>query len=258
MKLSEVLAIVWIALLVISCSVKEDRDACPCRLRLDMSDVDTSVVKHAELVVTAPDGFLFREILAAEDLEDGYVVEVPRGSVSVGVYDGAFGSVNDNGWLAIDYGNECPHVYMYSSVIEARGEAMVEDVQMTKNHCIMTIHVQTEKAFPFRLEAKGMVDGYMPGGKPSVGEFMYAMYVDEDGKCQLALPRQADNSLILEVHDDSGILRSFALGEYVAASGYDWGEKDLQDLTVSLDYALTQVVITVKDWSEEFVFDVVI
>ena len=255
MKLSEVLAIAGAALLVMSCSVKEDRDTCPCRLVLDMEGVDTSVVKQAELVVTTSDGFLYRDTLDVRELVEEYVVEIPRGNVSVGVYSGADGSVDDNGWLGIEYGDECPHVHMHSSIIMADAEVVVEEVMMRKNHCIMTIHVQTEKDFPFRLEAKGCVDGYKPGGKPSEGEFMYAMTVDANGVCQLALPRQLDDSLLLEVHDDTGVRRSFALGEYVAASGYDWKADDLEDLTISLDYALTRIIITVADWREEFVFD---
>lgn len=258
MRLSGVLSTICAVMLVSSCSVKEDRDVCPCRLMLDMDEVDTSLVRSAELIVTTPDGFCFRDTLDAACLIDGCVVDVPRGVVGVGVYFGAGGNVDDTGKLGIDYGNECPHVYMHSSNVETKGESVVEKVQMRKNHCVMTIQVQTEKAFPFRLEAKGQVDGYESDGRPSVGEFMYAMYTDAAGSCQLALPRQRNNSLILEVHDDTDMLRSFALGEYVAASGYDWSAADLKDITVSLDYALTRVVISVEEWSDEYVFDVII
>ena len=257
MKLSEVLVIACFAVLCMSCSVKEDRDVCPCRLVIDMGKVDTAVVKSAELVVTASDGFCFRDTLMVDDFETGCVVDVPRGYVGVGAYFGAPGSVNDDGRLGIDYGNECPRVYMHASLVKAEGEMTVEDVLMRKNHCIMTIHVQSEKDFPFRLEAKGRIDGYESGGKPSVGEFMYAMHTDAEGMCQLALPRQTDDSLVLEVHDDTGVLRAFALGEYVAASGYDWDADDLKDITISLDYALTRIVIEVGDWREEYYFDVI-
>ena len=63
---------------------------------------------------------------------------------------------------------------------------------------------------------------------------------------------------MLEVHDDTGTLKTFALGEYVAASGYDWQEENLRDITVSLDYSLTRVAISVAGWREEHVFNVVI
>lgn len=258
MKLSEIFAVTYSVMLIISCSVKEDRRECPCRLMLDMEDVDTSVVRYAELVVTASDGFCIRDTLNVQEMSKRYVVDVERGVVGVGVYCGAGGKVDDKGRLSIDYGDDCPPVYMYSSFVLADGESTVQSVRMRKNHCLMTIQVQSEKDFPFRLEAKGKVDGYEPGGKPSVGEFMYAMSAAEDGTFQIALPRQTDDSLVLEVHDETGILRSFALGQYVTASGYDWREEDLKDLTVSLNYALTRIVISVSGWTDEYVFDVVI
>lgn len=258
MKLSEVLAFPFCVLVSLSCSVKEDREVCPCRLVIDMSEVDTSVVKQAELVVGASGSFLTRDTLIAADFSDGYVVSVPRDDVSVGVYFGADDCVDDTGRLGIDYGSECPQVYMHSSHVRAEGEMMVERVQMVKNHCIMTIQVEAREVFPFRLDAKGNIDGYEPGGKPSEGEFLYAMNADDDGVCRLTLPRQADESLVLEVHDDTGTLKTFALGEYVAASGYDWQEENLRDITVSLDYSLTRVAISVAGWREEYVFNVVI
>lgn len=258
MRLSEVSALAGCMLLALSCSVKEDRNVCPCNLVIDMSDVDTSVVKSAELVVGSSDGFIARDTLRAGDFETGYVVPVPREDLSVGVYFGAEDCVDDSGRLGIDYGSECPEVYMHSSQIRAEGEQIVEKVLMRKNHCIMTIHVEVEEVFPFRLEAKGNIDGYKPGGMPSEGDFLYAMHADQEGVCQLTLPRQTDESLVLEVHDDTGHLKTFALGEYVAASGYDWKEDDLRDITVSIDYSLSRVTISVVGWREEHIFNVII
>jgi hypothetical protein len=71
MKLSGVMWLTCLVMLVVSCSVKEDRKMCPCRLVLDMAEVDTSVVKYAEIVVTAADGYGFRDTLRVEDFERG-------------------------------------------------------------------------------------------------------------------------------------------------------------------------------------------
>lgn len=231
---------------------------CPCKLVLNMDDVDTSVVKYAELVVGASGGFQVRDTLGVEDFVKGYAVDVPRGAVGVGLYYGAEGCVNERGGIGIEYGAECPQVYMHSSIFDAMGEIVVEDVQMKKNHCIMTIQVEAEKEFPFKLEAKGLVDGYELGGIPSVGEFMYAMYVDDEGICRLTLPRQSDDSLMLEVSDGTGVLKCFALGEYLAASGYNWNADDLKDIVVTLDYSLTRIKIAVEGWRQELVFNIVI
>jgi hypothetical protein len=258
MRHPEVMTFLCSALVLFSCSVKEDRDICPCRIVLDMTEVDTSVINYAELVISTSDKFLMRETFSAADLGDEYTVLVPSGDVAVGLYCGADDCVDDAGGLDIAYGDECPQVYMHSSFVKAEGEVVVEKVLMRKNHCIMTIQVETGKGFPFRLDARGNVDGYEPGGIPSEGSFMYEMHADADGVCSLILPRQTDDSLVLEVQDDTGVLKTFALGEYVAASGYDWNEADLRDITVCLDYSLTRVVVSVAGWNEEYVFDVAI
>lgn len=241
----------------ISCSVKEPREECPCRLVLDMGGVDTSVVKSAEIFVSGPDGFVHSHThLLSEGSE--YVVEVPRGVVSVGVFHGAGELVDSSGDLRIPYGDGCPPVYMHSSFVEASGEIWKEEVCMSKNHCVMTIRVLTRDDFPFRLDARGFVDGYSPGGTPSRGDFVYSMSLDEKAECSVILPRQTDASLTLEVSDGSDVLKTFSLGEYLDASGYDWEEKDLKDVVVSLDYSLTRITLQVEDWKEECVFDVVI
>ena len=68
---------------------------------------------------------------AVEEFEAEYLVDVPRGPVAVGVYCGALGCVDDEGNLEIDYGNECPFVYMHSSLVLAEGEAVAENVPPT-------------------------------------------------------------------------------------------------------------------------------
>ena len=41
------------------CSVKEDRDECPCILVMDFSCVDTSLVKSVNVLAESPDGIVF-------------------------------------------------------------------------------------------------------------------------------------------------------------------------------------------------------
>lgn len=242
----------------LSCSVKEDRSSCPCRLILDMSDVDTSIVKSAEIVVSSPDGFLFTGTHSFTGDGDECILDVPRGEISVGVFYGASELINNDCSLIIPYGDECPQVYMHSSVIMADGELERECVHMCKNFCIMTLRVLTEEEFPFRLETRGSVDGYVRGGAPSDGDFAYTSLLDGESECVVSLPRQVDNSLKLEVNDGTEVLKTFALGEYLEACGYDWSEDDLKDIIVTLDYSLTRIHLKVEEWKEEYVFDVVI
>jgi hypothetical protein len=46
------------------------------------------------------------------------------------------------------------------------------------------------------------------------------------------------------------IVRTFALGSYIAASGYDWAALDLEDLTLNVDISLTSVTVSTDLWSQ--------
>ena len=44
-------------------------------------------------------------------------------------------------------------------------------------------------------------------------------------------------------------VRTFALGQYIAATGYDWSAPDLSDLTLTVDISVTSVTISTDTWT---------
>jgi len=58
------------------------------------------------------------------------------------------------------------------------------------------------------------------------------------------------------VDDGTDVLKTFALGEYVTASGYDWSAESLDDITIGLDYSLSHVTLKIEGWEKELHFDV--
>lgn len=257
-KLSEVLAIICCIILYGGCSVKEDRTACPCRILLDFSGVDTSVVTAVDILVNASGGFVHEKCLQADDLTAIHTVSVPQGTVNINVSAGADGMVSDDGTLVIPYGSECPEVYMHCSGFEALGELVRHDVSLKKDHCVLTVYVKADEEFPFDLSLRGNVNGFTRLGNPSEGKFMCSAGYGSDGGFRAVIPRQIDSSLKLEVNDGSEMLKVFALGEYLEASGYDWGAVNLENVTVSLDYSLTRLTVLVEGWDNEYSYDVII
>jgi hypothetical protein len=63
---------------------------------------------------------------------------------------------------------------------------------------------------------------------------------------------------MLVVDDGSDSTRYFALGQYIVDSGYDWTSPDLGDITVTLDYALTEISIRIEGWDGVHRYEVVI
>lgn len=239
-----------------SCSIKENRTACPCRLLLDFSGNDTVYVRSAELMVNASEGFHLADTLNCGDFNQEYMVSVPQGGLNVLAWYGGEGCVDGNEGLKIPYGEDCPEVYMDFFNLEAEGESVHKEVRMRKNHCIATIYVRTEEAFPYRLVVKGEVDGYDPDGTPSFGHFMCELELSESMNGRVTLPRQRDESLCLEVCAEDSVLKVFTLGRYISATGYDWTAEHLEDLTLTLDYTHNVIGITIGEWDKEHHFDI--
>ena len=256
MKPLEVISVICCLMSCLSCSVKEDRTTCPCRLILDFSGNDTVSVRSAQLLVNASEGFCLADTLICEDFDEEYMVSVPRGEVNVLAWYGGEAFVSRNEGLKIPYGEDCPEVYMDFFNVDAAGETARSEVRLRKNHCKATIYVKTEEAFPYRLLVKGDVDGYDPDGLPSYGSFMYELGLSEDMAGYVTLPRQRDESLCLEVYEGDAVLKIFTLGRYISATGYDWSAEHLDDLTLTLDYTHNVIGITIGDWDKEHHFDI--
>ena len=251
------LVVCLVAAVLASCSVKEDRAACPCVLMLDVSSVDAAKFSDAELMV-----FHGKNIVVKDSLRFGSVGDcsylVPRGNLHLSVWTGGGEYVTDGG-LYIPVGYDCPKVYMHDSDVNTMVEQVVETVQMRKNHCVLTVMTEQGKDFAHEMTVIGEVDGYTSEGQPHMGRFEYKLDRDKyDDGWKVVIPRQLDSSLLLQVSDRNGNVKNFALGQYVVTSGYDWGLPDLPDLTIALDYALTYMTIKINGWESENTFNVVL
>ncbi len=238
------------------CFVKEDRSGCPCRLLIDFSEIDGSVADAANLVITAADDFAFSETLDLGSLEDEKCVLIPRGRAVVGVWAGVESPVEVGGF-EIPFGSDCPSVYFYASIIDADCEVYRESVCLRKNHCVMTVNLKNMDPSPSRIGFMGKVSGYGPDGRPLEGDFSYFLDSPSLSGNKVILPRQLDDSLKMEVIDAFGVSRIFALGGYIADSGYDWGAQDLEDIEVDLDIAMTRVTLTIQGWDKTYSYEVV-
>lgn len=252
------LAAVMIVSVIAGCSVKEERGGCPCRLYLDMTNVDMHVMSPLSLYVASVDGLVHEAVLDSGYSGDIYEAYVTRGELDITGWSGAADYVSPDG-LSIPLGYDCPPVYIHSSSARAEGESVRDTVHMRKNHCILNIRFMNAEVFS-TMVVRGSVAGFDCRGYPKPGEFRVYCSVDslEESSTQVCLPRQIGDSLYLDVVDTDGKLKTFPLREYIAATGYDWSEPDLKDLNLTLNYTLTTLSLVVAGWDEEFVFDVVI
>ena len=256
-RYSNLVFVVFLGMALSGC-IKEHRGLCPCRLLLDLSSLDTSVVSSARINIVGPGGYVFDGCVGVESFIDETLVLVPKGECWLNVYCGEQGMAVPDKGLQIPYGDECPPVYMQSAFLDTDCEQMNRQVLVRKNYCRLSVFVEDVEHFPFSLAVKGMVAGYGADGTPMDGDFFYKVETVPDEGWAMSVPRQTDDSMLLEVGDGTGVLKTFALGKYICASGYDWKSADLQDITVGIDYTRTKLTVSVRGWDEVYEFDVVI
>lgn len=258
-QMKMMLPVIFMMIIVASgCSVKENRDLCPCALTLDFRDLDTAMIESVDVMATSSGSIIFYDRVNSSDFDREYVRDVPHGSLHVMVWDGWNEVDMPLSALHIPYGSECPPVYMHSFVADTRGETCCEKVSLRKNHCMLTVKMSGREDVPYSLGFKGSVDGYSMDGIPSEGKFYCLAYPVGTGGLQVKLPRQKDSSLLLEVDDGAPHSKVFAIGEYLKAGGYDWTSKDLEDVTVTLDYYMTSITIHAAGWEKEEVYNVIL
>jgi len=249
-----VLAVVMAA----GCSIKEDRSGCPCRLVLDFSEVDTSVVKSLELLGLAEDRTVFSDMLPCDEFRNEYVCDVSRAPLRVNIWNVMTDRSEHSEGIVIPYGCECPQLYMHSFVADAVGEVWYGKVRLRKNYCRLTVVMEDCDQIPYSFTFRGCVDGYGADGMPSKGDFSCVAYPENVENPYALIPRQLDNSLMLDIDDGTRVVKTFALGEYIAATGYDWSLPDLKDMTIVIDYSMTYIKIAISGWDEEYLYNIVL
>lgn len=284
------------------CSVKEDRDLCPCTLVLEFPREDAERLQDGVTVSMrgySDDGFsLCDTLLAGQAASDGspdtisdkgsYSYVVPKGDIDLAVAysaDGLAGELNSSGrWIEIDEGRPCPSIWTCCEKVSARADRVTVPVRLHKNFCRIDIQVRDVdgEEFPFKLRVRGNVNGYGLDGKPARGAFLCdaersetesaGSGTESDGDDSgtasenagsghgyaVTVPRQTDDSLTLEIVTGDGVAKSFAIGNYIAASGYDWTSADLKDICLEIDYARTVISFTIDKWTHSEQFEVVI
>ena len=293
MVMNRFLFVMWMVgmLFLSSCSIKEDRDGCPCWMTVEMPgqaghDGEKVGQDGRSPVGAGDDGCVVLRLRGNSD-EDAvdyeYQVteavrvdvgaleyEVPRGSVGVSAV--AFGTEipdrvghdgksagYDGDEIRVPVGEQMDSLYGFFKMYHTRCESVLCDVELHKEFCTVSFTLGEEGySSPYDIEVWGNVAGVSAWDlMPVLGEFRYAP-MQENGVYQVRVPRQVDKSLELVMLEDSEIVDRLPLGEYIARSGYDWTAEDLADVNVALDLEMQQVMITVSGWDGVVVMDIVI
>lgn len=242
-----------LSLLFITCSIKENRAACPCALTLELAGLPVSPVV---LGVTG-EGYSFTELIHTDTI---LVLPVPKGELAVSAVGGAL--AEGDGSIRIPKGEEAPPLYLFHAGVSTMADQVVLPVLLHKQFCTLELVFSGPPGYgpPFDVSVEGFYEGWYADGSPLPGAFSRRLLTGADGggslssgsssRAVIRLPRQGDDSLLMHIVFSDRIVRTFALGSYIAASGFDWTALDLEDLTLNVDISLTSVTITSDLWKK--------
>ena len=240
-----------IAVLLSSCSVKENRLPCPCRIRIDLSTCSKHT-DRVELKGWHDDHSVINNSIPKNRFGDTMILDVPRGRLLYCALGGVKKSILREWTLSIPEGEDADRVYVYSTSINTASEEAYDKVTLHKEYCRLTLKVgeyDTASLHQPDVCIRGSWNGILLDSmEPQAGPFSYVPQRRTDGLYELNLPRQGDDSLLLELYLDGNLLETHSLGRKIESAGYDWREEDLDDLLIEVDMGLSQVKVEIIPW----------
>lgn len=232
-----------------SCSIKEDREICPCFLTVVRPDSGVGSQGEVFWCLAAGDYRLEGEIEEGE--KQNCDIEVPRTVIRLIAVSGISGGFYDNSGFRIEEGESFPPVYYYKTDLDARCNSLRDTIRLHKNYSRVILMGDIPESFTYILN--GTACGYDWDGNILKGVFRSQFSQDETGFC-CRVPRQEDSSLRLELYQEGELVRSFPIGDIISESGFNWAAEDLEDIEISLDYQETGVNCTVNGWTHSITF----
>ena len=232
--MNRLLFVMWMSgmLFLSSCSIKEDRDRCPCWMTVDLSDVAESRWKSPERQSNTEYQGVTKSLKSRSNVAENVLLrlrgnsdedaveyeyqmteavradagtleyEVPRGAVGVSAValgreiPGQAGYDGDE--IRIPVGEQMDSLYGFFRMFYTRCESVLCDVELHKEFCTVSFTLGDDGyVSPYDIEVWGNVAGVSAWDlMPLEGDFRFAP-VPEDGVYRVRVPRQVDNSLEL-------------------------------------------------------------
>lgn len=231
-----------------SCSVKEDREDCPCAFYINLEHPPLLPVK---IIVESEKG---REEFQAY----GDTVVLARPAKSLVLVKAVAGAtVNPDGKAEIPLGYDSPPIYLFSTQVDATRDTASVDILLHKHFCNLSIRFSGPPGWgePYWTEIRGPVDGILWDGTPTDGTFSCRL---DDGM-SVRLPRQRpDQTLLVDITMPDRIVRTFDLGLCLERAGFNWEAADLEDRTLEIDLSVTALTLRIDNWSTVIPLEIIV
>lgn len=232
--------------LLLSCTVVENRDGGPCTLYEssgDMRPVNVSLWRAGicEDGASSDSPADFEFTLERED----YLVTASSESPNTIVRDGV---------IYLQRESPVDSVYAYSRNLNCNCEWVCDTVARRKQFATVTIAFNISPRhdrFPDSLRVISNWDGLdVRTMRPVRGDYGHT-FVCTGIEQSFRILRQGDDSLVLRlISRTKGIVDDVPLGRFLSRAGYSWGDEDLKDVKIEIEEAAAKLKLIILDWED--------
>lgn len=250
------------------CDVREDRGTCPCHITLDLSRAgevsgQEALIRDGVVITmksldgltsfcdSVPGSDSIRNIVLDGVQEVTYVLSAISGNC-----------LSPNPFLGVKATGERPVAWMWADTFSVSEEDVTVPVVLHKNYATVCLDlVPGSLTGNVAVSLRDSVAGLLPSLEPVAGlriVDLKPVYSGPSGtssyvvRYEFNVLRHSDFPLWLDITDSRGATRSFAIGEYIRASGYDWNAEDLDDLALKVDLAFTSLTLSTQRWPRPY------
>ncbi len=170
----------------------------------------------------------------------------------------------EEGRWTVPLGSDFDPLFRFSYLSLVEPERFTVPVEFVKEHSRITLQFLNADQrggvlFPFDVVIRSHTRGLNAlSGEPVPGDFECRPQEIENGVFQCILPRQADDSLLLELYgrpglyNREGLAHSIDLGRFLRENGgISWKEKNLPDVLVGIDFTEYDIRVQIVPWENE-------
>lgn len=243
----------------VSCSVKEMREACPCRVGLDFSELLPVASPEEEIVatVTGDDGkTVYRRRFGTDTCDSRYEILLPKGLYTSAALlsSGEAVWMQEEEGIRLREGFQADSLYGQAASLDAMDEEAGFIPKPLKQFATLFILFPTPVS-NLRVEMT-MPSSFINTGDLSARESPFAESSIINGESgSLRLPRQTGRDISITFFDGGSArpLAAVDLAPLLQKNGYDFNAPELADIYLTMDFGTGKATIEVEGWKESFI-----
>ena len=251
----------------IGCTVREDRQPCPCYLDLDYRELLAAVPELDTAgrvdVLLQDAGSRWTTQHPLEQCPELEEISVEKSRLQV------VALVHDKPWLdflakgtqvTYEAGNEIDALYAHTDWVDCNEEEARCVLQAHKQFSTLQFTDEDDGALcrQYNMVIRGTTCGFDAADLSAVeGPYLYTVQEDDgQGRICVRIPRQIRSDLLLEFweKDAHRLLFSCPVGLYLFAAGYDPAAVDLPDFCLRIDFREALLYLRITDWQDEYIY----